>query len=226
MGLASRATGHGQRVAFGLLGGFLIAAGARRPSPGGLATVTAGTLLVAHAVSAQPDLTGKLGASTRRGGHVDLQGTVTIGRAADELYRAWSDPRVLSQVLGSCVVVTAPSANVLHWEVAAPGGRALASDVRVVEERPGELLRWESLPGSAMPNHGSTAFARSHRGTEMTLRLCFLAPAGPTARWLQRELDPVPGALARKALRRFKSLAETGEIASTDRNPSARRGAA
>ncbi|MBO0691139.1 MAG: hypothetical protein J2P40_16410, partial [Candidatus Dormibacteraeota bacterium] len=147
-------------------------------------------------------------------------------RTPDELYRAWSDARVLSQVLGSRVEVTAPSADVLHWEVAAPGGSALASDVRIVEERPGELLRWESLPGSAMPTDGSTKFAPTHRGTEMTLRLRVLTPAGPAARWLERELSPVPGALARKALRRFKSLAETGEIASTERNPSARRGAA
>ena len=37
-----------------------------------------------------------------------------------------------------------------------------------------------------------------------------------------RLLDDPPKLVLAKALRRFKSLVETGEIASTDRNPSAR----
>jgi uncharacterized membrane protein len=224
--LAPLRSRHRQRLGFGLLGGLLVASGVWRPSRGGLAKTAAGVLLIAHAVSGQPDLIGGLRAATGRGRHVEVHGTITIGRAADELYRAWRDPQVLSQVLGPVVEVRAPSTDVLQWEVAAPGGRALASDIRIVEERPGELLRWESLPGSAVPIDGSTAFAPTHRGTEVTLRLRLRTPAGPAARWLERELAPGPGALARKALRRFKSLAETGEIATTERNPSARRGGA
>jgi hypothetical protein len=38
-------------------------------------------------------------------------------------------------------------------------------------------------------------------------------------------LNVVSGMLTGKALRRFKSLAETGEIPTTEHNPSARRGA-
>lgn len=222
--VTSPGIGSRERLGFGLLGGLLVAAGLRRRSFGGLATAAAGTLLIVRAVSGRPDLPQTLRAATNRAPHtLDLQGSITVGRTADELHRAWRNPQILSRVMGSVVDVTAPSSDVLHWVVSIPGGRAFESETRIVHERPGELLQWESLPGAAFPNEGSIQFALTDRGTEVRLRVRVLTPVGPARQWLERQLGPLPGALIRKVLRRFKSLVETGEIASTERNPSSRR---
>ncbi len=75
-----------------------------------------------------------------------------------------------------------------------------------------------------MPNKGSVEFRDAPReyGTEITLRVRFEPPAGKLGTAAARLFDEPPKLVLAKALRRFKSLVETGEIASTDRNPSGR----
>ena len=51
-------------------------------------------------------------------------------------------------------------------------------------------------------------------------RLDFVPPGGVLGEAASKLLNVVPGMLAGKALRRFKSLAETGEIPTTEHNPS------
>lgn len=98
-------------------------------------------------------------------------------------------------------------------------------EAHVVEDREGELIRWESLEGADIPNEGSVRFrpAPGNRGTEVKLTFRFDPPGGPLGSALARMLDEVPDMLVFKALRRFKSLAETGEIPTTQRDPSTRR---
>jgi uncharacterized membrane protein len=54
------------------------------------------------------------------------------------------------------------------------------------------------------------------------LRFRFDPPGGVLGDAAIKRFGVVPGTLTSKALRRFKSLAETGEIPTTERNPSAR----
>ena len=78
-----------------------------------------------------------------------------------------------------------------------------------------------------MPNEGSIRFrpAPGDWGTKVRLRFRFASPSGVLGEAASKLLNVVPSMLAGKALRRFKSLAETGEIPTTEHNPSARRGA-
>jgi len=127
--------------------------------------------------------------------------TITVGRPAEALGRLWREPGTLTRITSHL------------------GERAatLERDVRVVDDQPGRLLRWEPRPGAELPTEGTLRFrkAPNDEGTEVTLRLR-LAGA------------PVPGLVARaateKTLRNFKALAETGEIPTLERNPSARPG--
>ena len=84
-------------------------------------------------------------------------------------------------------------------------------------------MRWESDPGAALPSDGFIRFrpAPADWGTEVTLGLHLFAP---------RRLHGVsackglhPQVAAEKILRRFKSLAETGEVPTLVRQPAARR---
>ena len=154
----------------------------------------------------------------------EVEHSITIGRPADELYRRWREPETLSQVMGHAAEVRDAGEGRTHWRVHAPLGQSLEWETRVVEERPGELIRGESLAGAALANEGSVTFrpAPGDWGTEVTLHFRFDPPGGAAGTAAAKLMEAVPKTLVSKALRRFKSLVETGEVPTLEHNPSAR----
>ena len=150
--------------------------------------------------------------------------TLTIGKPADELYHLWREPQTLPRVMAGTADVVATGAGQAQWRLSGPLGRALEWETRIVEERPGELVRWESMPGAAVRNEGSASFRPGPAGwgTEVTLRVRLDPPGG----LLAAAAALLPGGAQRiavaKALRRFQNLAETGEIPATEPQPAAR----
>lgn len=222
------------RAALAVLGGTLLVRSLQQRSLAGVALGIAGGGLLHRAISprsASPGASGALGAGAslqlQAGAPADateVERWVTVRASADELYQTWREPANLPQVMGHFAEVTPTDAEHAHWVVRAPLGRTLEWDSRIVEDRPGELVRWESLPGAGMPNEGQVRFrpAQGGRGTEAALRFRFDPPAGVLGDAAMKLSDLVPGTLAGVALRRFKSLVEAGEIPSIERNPSAR----
>ncbi|MBV9999268.1 MAG: SRPBCC family protein [Verrucomicrobia bacterium] len=162
-----------------------------------------------------------------RGGGAEatrIEASLTIEKPAEELYRRWSEPETLSKVMGHFAEIQASGDGRAHWQVRGPFGRALEWDMRTVEERPGEVLRWQALPGSHLPVEGSVRFrpAAADRGTVATLCFQFDPPGGVLGDTALKGLGGAPRLIASKALRRFKNLVETGEIPTTERQPAGR----
>ncbi|WP_135828692.1 SRPBCC family protein [Halorussus halobius] len=227
------------RLATTALGGALLTLGARRRSLPGVALALAGGWLLyrgvagggdagreSHAATATDAGTavGESGRSRPDSPAPPVERTVTVGRPADELHEFWRDPEELSRVLGDSVSVTSGGEDRHHWRVTGPFDRSVEWDAEIVEDRPGERLRWESVEGAALPATGSVRFrpAPGDRGTEVTLTLEFDPPGGRVGDAALSALGVVPEALAGTALDRFKSLAETGEIPTIGRNSSGR----
>lgn len=157
-------------------------------------------------------------------GEPEVERSITIGKAADELYQLWRDPKTLPQVMAGFATVRA-SDDRMHWRVEGPLGRAYEWDSETVDDRPGEGVGWRSLAGGALSNEGSVRFhpAPADRGTVVTLRVRFDPPGGALGDAAVRLLGTTPlDLVADGALLRFKSLAETGEIPTTERQPAAR----
>ena len=98
--------------------------------------------------------------------------------------------------------------------------------MQIVEQSPGERVRWSSPPGSEFTADGEVRFrpAPGGRGTEAHLRMHF-EPAGAVQRVLIKTvLGEMPNLVAEKILRRFKSLVETGEVPTLAQQPIARDG--
>lgn len=204
------------RIASAVAGAGLVALGTRRRSLGGAAASLAGGWLLYRAVEGRrPD------AET-----LAVERAITVGRPADELYDYWHDPEQLSRILSPAVRVDADrdGEGRWRWEVDAPGGRTVTWRTEITEDRPGEALEWASADDALVPNQGSVEFrpAPGDRGTEVTLRFRLDAPVGSLGGAVADRVDAVPKAFATKALHRFKSLAETGEIPTLETNPSGR----
>jgi len=150
--------------------------------------------------------------------------SVTIGRSEDELYEAWRDPHVFSQIMGHFAEITATGEDHYRWTVHGPAGAALSWETRLVESEPGEVIRWQTVGDAPVPNSGSVRFrpAPGDRGTLVTLSLDFDPPGGTPGEAALKRLDVVPETLAGEALGRFKSLTESGEIPTLAGNPSGR----
>ena len=154
----------------------------------------------------------------------EVERSLTVGRSAEELYKLWLEPGTLSQVLRPVAEVEGSGDGTSHWRLPLPLGQSLEWDTRVTEERPHELIRWGSLGGAQLPNESWIKFepAPAGRGTVVTLHSEFRPPGGALGKAAAELFDAVPKTLVGKTLRRFKSLAETGEIPTLEHNPSGR----
>lgn len=157
-------------------------------------------------------------------GKTEVERSITIGKSADELYRLWREPNTLPQLMQHFIQITPTGDTRAHWKINAPLGQTFEWDAELTEDRPGEFIGWKSSENAPISNEGAVHFrpAPGDRGTVATLRFRFEAPGGAIGSAAASLFDFVPEKLASQALRSFKSLAETGEIPTLVKNPSAR----
>jgi uncharacterized membrane protein len=149
-----------------------------------------------------------------RGLHVER--TITAQRSVDEVYRAWRDLESLPRLLpGHLVSVTPAGGGRTRWVVAGPGGLRAIWEAELTADEPGRLIAWRSVPGSTVDIAGSVRFepAPGQRGSEIKVILRYAPPGGKFGAAAAALGGGGGDRLVREALRRFKQLLETGEIA-------------
>lgn len=144
--------------------------------------------------------------------------TVTINRPRAELFAYWRDFAQLPTFLDNVQRVEVRSPDLSHWVVKAPGGKTVEWDARITEEKDGELIAWASTEGSDVPNSGRIEFRDAgDRGTIVTATIVYDPPAGAMGKLIAKMFQREPAIQARRDLRRFKQLMETGEVATSSR---------
>ncbi|HEY8598046.1 MAG TPA: SRPBCC family protein [Thermomicrobiales bacterium] len=166
---------------------------------------------------------------SKKGGEGDApaaaqERSLSIGRSADDLYRLWREPGTLSTIMASIGEVIALDHERSRWTITGPLRRTMTWETEIVEERPGEMLRWRSVAGAQVGSEGLVRFrpAPGDWGTEVTLRLQIEPPRGPVGAIALRVARGGARLLLGQALHRFKSLAETGEVPTITGQPAAR----
>lgn len=216
-------------------GGALAAFGvSRRSLPGAALALTGGTVAY-FGVRGRSPLYGALGlntaethagpnASVKHREGVKVERSLTIDRPAEELYRFWRNFENLPRFMDHLESVSALDREHSRWRAKAPAGRVVEWEAEIINERENELIAWRSTEGSAIGNAGSVHFkaAPGGRGTEVHVVLQYDPPGGPLADLIARLFGEQPDQQVREDLRRFKEMMETGEVATTDGQPSAR----
>jgi uncharacterized membrane protein len=118
--------------------------------------------------------------------------------------------------------VTLTDARRSHWVVRAPADRTVEWDSVITEDEPDSVIAWNSAEGSSVRNSGRIEFRDSTngRGTIVTATIVYDPPAGSVGKAIAKLFQHEPNVQARRELRRFKQLMETGEV-STSRPPDA-----
>ncbi|HEX2075501.1 MAG TPA: SRPBCC family protein [Geodermatophilus sp.] len=154
---------------------------------------------------------------------VEVTAATTVNKPPQEVYRYWRDLEHLPSFMAHVREVRTLDGDGRrsHWVAEAPGRRTVAWDAEVVEDRPGELIRWQSLPGADIPNAGSVEFrpAPGGRGTEVRLQLAYAQPGGRLGKAAAKLLGEAPDQQVRDDLSRFKQVLETGQVVRSEGSP-------
>ncbi len=141
--------------------------------------------------------------------------TVTINRPRQELYDLWRDVRNIPLFMVDVVSITPLDDLRSRWVMKGPGDTRFEWTSVIVEEEPGYLISWATEGDTDVSNTGRIVFIDSPNGRGTIVRATFTydAPAGALGKLVAKVTQHDPRMQARRALRRFKQLMETGEIA-------------
>ena len=146
--------------------------------------------------------------------------SVTINKPVGELFAYFRDFANLSSFMQNVERIDVLSDTRSHWVVKAPAGRTVEWDARVTDETKDSFIAWTSEDGADVPNSGRIDFRDAGaRGTVVTATIAYDPPAGVIGKVIAKLFQREPAIQARRDLRRFKQLMETGEIATPAMNP-------
>jgi uncharacterized membrane protein len=179
----------------------------------------------AAAIAAAVGITGVdvYAAATRspRRAEVRVSASVTVATPAIQAYDLWRRLEVLPSFMAQLDEVTMTGPATSHWRVSAPFGRTVEWDAEIIGDVAGEWLAWRSLDKAAVYSEGDVRFtpAPGRRGTEVHVTLRYSKPAARLAAAAARYFGPNPSLRLDDDLRRFKQVAETGEVVRSEGAP-------
>ncbi|HEX5067439.1 MAG TPA: YgaP-like transmembrane domain [Myxococcota bacterium] len=230
-----RNVGTVERIASLALGGLLAYLGFRSNRAARAGWMLLGAGLAGRGATGRCPVYRAANLDTSRGGlpqlgsgrrQLEVEQSITVNRERQDLYQTWRKlddlPRILRHLES---VQVSDGGGRSHWIARAPGGSKLEWDAEILEDRPGECIAWQSLPGSELENEGRVRFtdAPPGRGSQVELRIAYRAGAAGSLGPVLRKLSEHE---IREDLRHFKQWMEAGEVPTTEGQPSGRRGRA
>ena len=161
------------------------------------------------------------GGDADRGGVPDgaetVRGSVVVDRPPDEVFWAWRDPVTVATMLSPFLEVRAESPELAHLRLKTPLGKGLRWSWDVPDERPGEFMRFRSLPDSTVRNEGTATLRPVGDGgrTRLDVEGWYLAPGGRIGTAVTSGFGTAPEAALGVVLGRFKELVESGAAPAT-----------
>ena len=211
-----------------LAGGLLLLLYAvKRRTAGALIPAAVGAGLLYRSATGHSVLYQKLGrdAAGQEDSGICVTKAVTVTCSPQETYQFWRNLENLPRFMEHLESVRTTGNGRSHWIVKAPAGITLQWDAHITEERPNELIAWETLPDATVRHHGRVQFrpAPQQRGTEVIVTLDYQPPGGIAGHAFAQLLNVVTAQQIKEEIRRFKQVLETGEIPTIDGQPSGRR---
>lgn len=167
------------------------------------------------------------GSDTRRqlGGDagIHVEEAITVNRPVAEVFRFWRNFENLPTFMEHLETVSEREGGITHWVAKGPAGTHVEWDARIINEIDNKLIGWQSLEGSTISTAGSVNFRETPRGTEVRVHLQYNPPGGKLGAAVAWLFGEEPHIQIREDLRRFKQLIETGEIPTTEGQPTGGR---
>lgn len=219
--------GKVERIASAVGGGALVGYALKNRTKSSIVLGALGAGLLYRGATGHCDAYQKLGINTAENPGEDVardvhvEKSVTINSSPAELYKFWRNFENLPRFMENLESVTETDGNTSHWVAKGAGGVKVEWDAEIYNEKEGELIAWRSLPGADITNAGSVHFepAPDGRGTYLKVTLNYNPPGGKAAALFAKLFGQEPGQLVEYNLKRLKQFIETGEISTTEGQP-------
>lgn len=151
-----------------------------------------------------------------------IRKSVTIDRPAEELYNYWRDLSNLPNFMQHVKSVQDLGDGKSHWVVNVLNDMELEWDSKILQDRPNEMIAWETLPDAPLQNRGYVKFIPTSRGTEVSVSIEYDPPGAAAGKLVGGMTKFIAEHQVKEEIRAFKMLMETGEILTTKGQPAAR----
>ncbi len=149
--------------------------------------------------------------------------SATINVARSEVYARWRDFTRFPEFMDNVRSVERIDERQSRWTIEAPAGQTVELVTEMTHDIPNERIAWRSVEESEITTAGEAIFkdAPAGRGTIVQLVMTYAPPGGTAGKLVAKLFQREPNIQARRDLRRFKQLLETGEV-TVNASPSAR----
>src|SRR5690348_298283 len=144
----------------------------------------------------------------------NIEATVIIHQPVEKVFEFYSDFRNLPSFLGDVLAVEKTGPATSRWTIQGPLGIQAHWNIQVTEERPNELIRYETLSGPGLRTCWEINFA-SPRNGETEVREVMKMPLGRAGRAALALIGKFPVHEVASNLQRLKQIMETGKVNET-----------
>jgi len=144
-----------------------------------------------------------------------IEAGVIIHCAVDKVFRLYRDFQNLPRFLGDVIAVEQINPADSRWTVQGPLGIRADWTIRVTEERPDELIRYETVAWLGLRTCWEIHFAPGSEAGETQVREVMKAPLGRLGRAALALIGKFPAEEVSANLHRLKELMETGKVTDT-----------
>ena len=149
---------------------------------------------------------------------IRVRKAITVSTTPAEAYRLWRNLENLPRFMDHLEAVVVFDERRSHWKAKAPLGAAIEWDAEITADVPDELIAWQSVEGSGVPNQGRVRFvaAPGNRGVEVRVDLTYDPPGGAVGATIAKLFGEEPSLQVNGDLGRFKQMLEVGEVVHSD----------
>jgi uncharacterized membrane protein len=149
-------------------------------------------------------------ASLKSGEGMKMEQSITIHRSPEEIYSFWRQLENLPRFMQHIKSVTQLGTGVSHWVVQTTHGAKFEWDARLIEDKPNQMLSWQSLDGADVDNAGSVWFipAGDGKSTVVKVSMKYAPPGGKLGALMAKYFGDSAEKQMMEDLMRLKNLME------------------
>lgn len=140
---------------------------------------------------------------------------VTIERPVEKVFEFYRNFRNLPSFLGDVMTIDEIGPATTRWTVQGPLGIQADWTVKVTDERPNELIRYETVSSPALRTYWEIYFSPGSTANETEVREVMRMPLGRIGRVALALIGKFPAAEVTSNLHRLKEVIETGRVTDT-----------
>ncbi|MGN6367256.1 MAG: SRPBCC family protein [Phycisphaerae bacterium] len=146
-----------------------------------------------------------------------------INTTPEDLYNRWKNMENLPSIMSNLISVQKLGEKRSRWTAAAPSfaGGQIEWEAETVRDEPNTVIAWQSLPGSSVDTRGEVRCEKAlgDRGTMLHVVLDYKPPFGQTGHYIAKLFGKSADSQIKEDLRKLKRLIETGEVPTTEGQP-------